>query len=1445
MAATRPKRQPAAALWLTIALAATSVALLAVLSPSDREAEAPQGSPVKEMASAGEAAPYLTRAAARILADRRGRTTDSAAVERKPVVPALPRGSSASLPHKPAPPRGYSFTRVVPMTTGKLPADRNQQVRPAEPPGWLGPRSSRALLRKAESAGRDWTFAWLRQSGGVPLEQLRTALEPLGAVVLGAAGGDVRVRVPASAQRLDAIAALPEVIGLGAPPPALKAHAGFAAKARTQPPGDAVPAFVTLMEHDPSGRWRRELEALGVMVGAWDRSLRTYAVILPFGALDTVLQADFVVAVEPIAAVRAAHDTAVPVMAADALRSWSSGSGLFTGVTGAPIPLGVMDTGLNLSHPDITTGRGSICGTNFIADEDYDLWRDLPGHSRGGGHGTHVTGTILGAGAENPLMAGMAPGISDVRFAKVLPTRSGAGSTDEINRAMDYFAEASACSWEGEMTAAVRPLLVNMSLATTGLEFSGRGVGERKLDATVWANRQLYVVAQANAGVHGVSNYATAKNSLAVGAAADTGVVASFSSHGPTADGRLAPNVVATGVDVSSVRGQGRQSGYVRLNGTSMASPAVAGIAALLMDGEPGFRGQPALTRARIMASAVRPGAFLDARFASDNSEGPDELQNRYGLGLASARLSLLQRDREDGWTSGAALAELAADEYAYVDIDVPEGTDRLDVVMTWDEGPAEAVTESVLNDLDLWVDAGADCGPGACGDRSSRSRIDNVEWVVVKHPAAGVHRVKVAAERIHGDALSAAVAWTLIRGKSTPRIHVEPANAVIRTTSDRPAEIELTVTVDGYVAAGSTLHLGARGRSGHSNEIEADAAREDSLSREGIQSFHDAIPLGEIAAGEKQSLLLSITAHRSDRLYFTASAWNAEAGTATVDIVVDGDDHLPALAAVPENDRFEKGESIAGRSGELTLDLMLASREPGEPDVFAHLSRSSDHYASLQAAQSRSVWFTWRAPDSGTWFFRVSEAGRPEDRVHGINMAVFQGARIAALERVGANDDSAIAFSAKRNEEYRIRIASTRPDVQPYMLRWEGGGDGPPNDDFAHRERITGLEGTVAGSNRGASLQPDEFFGDLTSTVWYAWTAPEDGYREFHATSRRVYAFVGDTIADLRLVSSTRFSSTAVFPAAAGQTYRIVVGSEGTETAGGDFELSWEGASDAAPEDNDAFSDATPIEGDHGSVSGVGLRRATVEDGEPPETGTHTRWWRWRAPGDGPYTLRLSGNDRAISLLNVFAGNELGVLQRLAGGQELVIHTQPGETYFISMGRRHESSFQQLHWGDLGLSWGETPANDRPSAASALRGARGSVESSHGFATSSPDEPVAVAAHSSLWWRWTAPATGWFRFRVEKRESLGDHGQSLLAIYRNGADGEPEFIRSTDHSYVLNGEPETALRAVRGARYLIQVAPRAGQDAHTIRFAWEPADPPRLAEVPGTHYRRRAVAHR
>ena len=86
-------------------------------------------------------------------------------------------------------------------------------------------------------------------------------------------------------------------------------------------------------------------------------------------------------------------------MGADALRPYTGTPGLFSGTGGSSVPVGVMDTGLNINHPDIAEHRQSICGVNFVSTLDReaeDLWLDA------GEHGTHVTGTITSAVPDLP-----------------------------------------------------------------------------------------------------------------------------------------------------------------------------------------------------------------------------------------------------------------------------------------------------------------------------------------------------------------------------------------------------------------------------------------------------------------------------------------------------------------------------------------------------------------------------------------------------------------------------------------------------------------------------------------------------------------------------------------------------------------------------------------------------------------------------------------------------------------------------------------------------------------------------------------------------------------------------------------------------------------------------------------------------------------------------------
>ncbi|MDE0002633.1 MAG: S8 family serine peptidase [Rhodospirillaceae bacterium] len=475
---------------------------------------------------------------------------------------------------------------------------------------WLGsPNAVDVLVAQAVDAGRDWTFGWIRLADDARPAELAKILEGAGVEVVGSAGRLIRARLPGDAVRLASVAGLPGVDGLGALPSAVKLRA-FDGSSNEPPLGEPVPVFVTLMADDVDGRWRRRLVALGAVVGRYDATIRVYTANVNGNVLDALAAADFVLAVEPVGVVEPAHDTAVPAMGADVLRAHGGSPGIFHGSGGASVPIGVMDTGLNINHPDIGEHRASVCGTNLVwfdpSVNDADLWVDARHH------GTHVTGTIAGNGFLAPRFAGMAPSVRDIRFAKVLRRDTGTGFTDSVNCGMDFLAGESGC---GDSDA-VRPLIVNMSLSASSVFFVGRDVNARKLDATVWQHRQLYVVAQSNEAAEGFSNYAAAKNSLSVGALFDDGHVATFSSHGPTYDGRLAPQVAGTGVGVCSTEGNGKGAGYVCLQGTSMVAPSVAGVAALLLDANPDYRSQPALARARLMASAIRPDPWLASEAA-------------------------------------------------------------------------------------------------------------------------------------------------------------------------------------------------------------------------------------------------------------------------------------------------------------------------------------------------------------------------------------------------------------------------------------------------------------------------------------------------------------------------------------------------------------------------------------------------------------------------------------------------------------------------------------------------------------------------------------------------------------------------------------------------------------------------------------------------------------
>ena len=1340
----------------------------------------------------------------------------------------------------PVPPEGFSFVEApLPMAKAPLAPDESPPATEPETNGldWLGTAESLALVRRqAERAERDWSFGWLRLARDVPASTVAAALRAHGGELLGAAGHLARVRLPADQERLRAVDTLPFVAAVGAMP-TLRKLMSMPNDTLAAGAGEQTPVLITLMTDDADGRWRRALEDMGAAVGRFRADVRVYPANVDAAALRAIAAADFVAAVQPVGVVRVAHDLAVPAMGADGLRTFSGSPGVFSGAgaggAGASVPVGVMDTGLNINHLDISSNRQSICGVNFQNEEDVDLWLDE------NGHGTHVTGTLLGNGYHDPQFAGVAPGVQHIRFAKVLGIEGG-GTELGIWGGMDYFAAPSSCAG-GASTAALMPLIVNMSLSADNLFHEGTGAEERKVDGLVWAHRQLYVVVHGNREIYGFSGIGSAKNTLAVGAVRNDGELAAFSSRGPTFDGRLQPQVVASGVQVRSAKGNGSADGYFIQSGTSMATPAVAGVAALLMDASAAHKEQPALVRARLMASAIKPDAWLEAtaRFPAHNSDGPGELQDQYGLGKVSAHTSVLNRDAADGWLSGSGVSEPQGGEYAWQDVVVPAGASRLDLVLTWDEPPAEPVGRTVLNDLDLWLDADGDCGSGACGEHSSRSRKDNVEWIIVRNPAPGTYRAKVAAHRLYGTAPRAALAWTVIRGPSTPTLEVRADKTILRGHGEH--DLRVSVSTDSYVAAGARLVVSCRAADGTTDceaiglsnlrvnrqdgvpITEPNAARSDGIDDlvpvlPTVNLAEEVVlPLGEVVVGEVQTVDLTVSYAEggpSDavRLYFTVSAWNAVGASLAVDLVGSGDRAAGNPVPPPDNDHFASAATLADSSGSREFDLLRSTTGPGE---VLYQTAGPTGFPGMRGYDIvHSLWYLWRAPSTG--LYRFSGRGVPG----GPAVDAFGGDRLADLERLAHGNSGTVAFFADADQRLYIRISTVSQSAQG-TLHWAQGL--PENDDFANATSISGAQGSTDGDNGGAGMELGEWFGSAAATVWFRWTAPRDGDFAFETEKlhNAVMVFVGNTVSDLRLVSGHPGPGLdARIRARDGDVYHVAVATRDGKSTGLPFTLKWSSVDVAA--DLNFFATAEEVPGESSAGHDVRIDEfPNVEPGEPASTGVRTNWWAWTAPAAGRFTWRLTQTGGLLFRIAAWSGDAMADAQLEAISDErdvtpeFVLDAAAGQRYRISLGFLADdgSAFDYTPSAGARLEWAPTPANDGLAMAIAISGARGEISGDNGYATTEPDEAKGRLGHSSLWWDFRAPSSGAYRFRA-------DGPGRVLAVYRRDGDGYGGL------AFLASGDGDVTFTAAADTHYAIRVGSRGAETGgFTLRWHAQNAD--------------------
>ena len=351
-----------------------------------------------------------------------------------------------------------------------------------------------------ESLERDYVFAWVQLNPNKMDDVSRESFAAIGIEIYDGMGEYRRATLPRSKEKLSQLLESESILALGSMPDNEKIGPNFWKEVETSPADDTVDVVITLMTTEKTADWIKEIEELGGTIEHWDETIRVLVATTPYRVVLDLASRDFVQAIEPAGTIEPLLDSSVSVAGADSLRSFLGIGGEFSGITGEDITIGVIDSGLNIAHPDIYSNRESICGKNFSVDsngyaDDDDLWVDY------GDHGTHVTGIFVGAGVDDPNKAGIAPNVEHIRFAKTL-NREGTGFLNSTLKAIDYFSEQSSCEWDSQQVPARQPNVVNVSLGGTTRD-QGYNPNAKKLDWAVWSFNQTYVVAAGNDGTDG------------------------------------------------------------------------------------------------------------------------------------------------------------------------------------------------------------------------------------------------------------------------------------------------------------------------------------------------------------------------------------------------------------------------------------------------------------------------------------------------------------------------------------------------------------------------------------------------------------------------------------------------------------------------------------------------------------------------------------------------------------------------------------------------------------------------------------------------------------------------------------------------------------------------------------------------------------------------------
>ncbi|HEX9983595.1 MAG TPA: S8 family serine peptidase [Thermoanaerobaculia bacterium] len=294
------------------------------------------------------------------------------------------------------------------------------------------------------------------------------------------------------------------------------------------------------------------------------------------------------------------------------------------GARGAGIVIAIIDSGIDYRHPALGGGFGpghKVAGGWDFVNDDAD---PLDDHF----HGTHVAGI---AAANGPELEGVAPDATLLAF-KVLNS-SGRGFGSAILAAIERTVDPN-----GDGDLADRVDVANVSLGGFGHPDDPMA---RAVDVASAAG-VVFTISAGNAGTFmAIGTPGVARTAITVGSTLGADAMAVTSSRGPSMrELALKPEVIAPG---EHIRSTFPNNDYGELNGTSMAAPHVAGLAALLLELHPGWtpaQVKSALTNTATLIDAeviAQGGGFVDAVDAAGTTLFASPAAASFGRGNVSA----------------------------------------------------------------------------------------------------------------------------------------------------------------------------------------------------------------------------------------------------------------------------------------------------------------------------------------------------------------------------------------------------------------------------------------------------------------------------------------------------------------------------------------------------------------------------------------------------------------------------------------------------------------------------------------------------------------------------------------------------------------------------------------------------------------------------------------